>query len=83
MENDNVLEKILYSEAQQLGTINDSEAQQLGTINDSRREKKKLKKIFQQPVVADPEPNPHRRVFGPPGSGSISQRYGSGSGSDY
>jgi hypothetical protein len=27
--------------------------------------------------VADPDPNPH--VFGPPGSGSISQRYGSGS----
>jgi hypothetical protein len=27
--------------------------------------------------VADPDP----RVFGPPGSGSISQRYGSGSGS--
>jgi hypothetical protein len=31
------------------------------------------------PCVADP--NPH--VFGPPGSGSISQRYGSGSGSFY
>ncbi len=29
--------------------------------------------------VADPDPNPH--VFGPPGSGSISQRYGSGSSS--
>jgi hypothetical protein len=29
--------------------------------------------------VADPDP----RVFGPPGSGSISQRYGSGSGSFY
>ncbi len=28
--------------------------------------------------VGDPEPDPH--VFGPPGSGSISQRYGSGSG---
>jgi hypothetical protein len=27
--------------------------------------------------VADPNPDPH--VFGPPGSGSISQRYGSGS----
>jgi hypothetical protein len=27
--------------------------------------------------VEDPEPHPH--VFGPPGSGSISQRYGSGS----
>jgi hypothetical protein len=34
--------------------------------------------------VADPDldlPDPH--VFGPPGSGSISQRYGSGSGSFY
>jgi hypothetical protein len=27
--------------------------------------------------VADPEPNPY--VFGPPGSGSVSTRYGSGS----
>jgi hypothetical protein len=27
--------------------------------------------------VADPNPDPH--VFGPPGSGSTSQRYGSGS----
>jgi hypothetical protein len=32
--------------------------------------------------VEDPDPSdPH--VFGPPGSGSISQRYGSGSGSFY
>ncbi len=32
--------------------------------------------------VADPDPSdPY--VFGPPGSGSISQRYGSGSGSFY
>jgi hypothetical protein len=33
--------------------------------------------------VADPDPNPDPRVFGPPGSesGSIIQRYGSGSGS--
>jgi hypothetical protein len=31
--------------------------------------------------VADPNPDPH--VFGPPGSGFISQRYGSGSGSIY
>jgi hypothetical protein len=32
--------------------------------------------------VADPDlPDPH--VFGPPGSGSTSQRYGSGSGSCY
>ncbi len=30
--------------------------------------------------VADPDPNPDPHVFGPPGSGSISQRYGSGSG---
>jgi hypothetical protein len=29
--------------------------------------------------VVDPDPDPH--VFGPPGSGSTSQRYGSGSGS--
>ncbi len=38
--------------------------------------------------VADPDPNPDPdppgpHVFGPPGSGSISQRYGSGSGSFY
>ncbi len=31
---------------------------------------------------ADPDP-PDSRVFGPPGSGSIIQRYGSGSGSFY
>jgi hypothetical protein len=31
--------------------------------------------------VADPNPDP--RVFGPPASGSISQRYESGSGSFY
>jgi hypothetical protein len=31
--------------------------------------------------VADPDPNPDPHVFGPPGPGSISQRYGSGSGS--
>ena len=31
--------------------------------------------------VADPDPDPH--VFGPPGSGFTSQRYGSGSGSFY
>jgi hypothetical protein len=28
-------------------------------------------------VVADPDPNPDPHVFGPPGSGSISQRHGS------
>jgi hypothetical protein len=28
----------------------------------------------------DPEPDTDPHVFGPPGSGSISQRYGSGSG---
>ena len=36
--------------------------------------------------VADPNPNldsPDPHVFGPPGSGSISQRYGPGSGSFY
>jgi hypothetical protein len=36
--------------------------------------------------VADPDPNPDPpdpRVFGPPGSGSTSQRYGSGSGSRF
>jgi hypothetical protein len=38
--------------------------------------------------VADPDPNPDPdppdpHVFGPPGSGSTSQRYGSGSGSFY
>jgi hypothetical protein len=32
--------------------------------------------------VADPDP-PDPHVFGPPGSGSTSQRYGSGSGSFY
>jgi hypothetical protein len=29
--------------------------------------------------VADLDPNPDSHVFGPPGSGSTSQRYGSGS----
>jgi hypothetical protein len=38
--------------------------------------------------IADPDPNPNpdpldRHVFGLPGSGSTSQRYGSGSGSFY
>jgi hypothetical protein len=33
----------------------------------------------QKSSVADPNPDPH--VFGPPGSGSTSQRYGSGSSS--
>ncbi len=32
-----------------------------------------------QSSVADPDPNPDPHVFGPPGSGSTSQRYGSGS----
>jgi hypothetical protein len=35
--------------------------------------------LIYAPSVADPDPNPH--VFGPPGSGSISQRYGFGFGS--
>jgi hypothetical protein len=38
---------------------------------------------FVRDSVADPDPNavpPDPHVFGPPGSGSISQRYGSGSG---
>jgi hypothetical protein len=34
-----------------------------------------------QTSVADTDLNPDPHVFGPPGSGSISQRYGSGSGS--
>jgi hypothetical protein len=38
-----------------------------------------LYKISTDVVDPDPEPDPH--VFGPPGSGSISQRYGSGYGS--
>jgi hypothetical protein len=33
-------------------------------------------------IVPDPDP-PDPHVFGPPSSGSISQRYGSGSGSFY
>jgi hypothetical protein len=33
--------------------------------------------------VPDPNPDPDTYVFGPPGSGSVSQRYGSGSGSFY
>jgi hypothetical protein len=36
-----------------------------------------LSLVFEETSVADPDP----RVFGPPGSGSISQRFGSGSGS--
>ncbi len=31
-------------------------------------------------IVVDPDPNPDPHVFGPPGSGFISQRYKSGSG---
>ncbi len=43
-------------------------------------------KTFLVDSVGDPDPepdlNPHDpQVFGPPGSGSISKRYGSGSGS--
>jgi hypothetical protein len=34
-------------------------------------------------IVADPELDPDPYVFGPPESGSISTRYGSGSGSFY
>ncbi len=33
--------------------------------------------------VANPDPNPDPYVFGPPGSGSISQRHGSEFGSFY
>ncbi len=33
--------------------------------------------------IADPNPDPDPHDFGPPGSGSTSQRYGSGSGSFY
>jgi hypothetical protein len=45
----------------------------------------KLNVVFSVP---DPDPNPdldllNPHVFGPPGSGSTSQRYGSGSGSFY
>ncbi len=42
-----------------------------------------LEKLLGQLIsVGDPEPNPQDpHVFGPHGSGSISQRYGSGSGS--
>jgi hypothetical protein len=39
---------------------------------------RKLQNIFNS--VADPDP-PDSHVFGPPGSGSISQKYGFGSGS--
>ncbi len=42
-----------------------------------------LKKYHKQKTsVADPDP-PDPHFFGPPGSGSASQRYGSGSGSFY
>jgi magnesium-transporting ATPase (P-type) len=42
------------------------------------------RKVTVKSSVADPDPNPDQdpldpHVFGPPGSGSISQRYGSGS----
>jgi hypothetical protein len=37
----------------------------------------------QRSSVPDPDPAPDPHVFGPQGSGSISQRYGSGSGSFY
>jgi hypothetical protein len=36
-------------------------------------------RAYEEISVADPDPH----VFGPPGSGSTSQRYGSGSGSFY
>ncbi len=45
-----------------------------------------LKKKLLYNSVPDPDPNPDPpdpRVFWPPGSGSTSQRYGSGSGSFY
>ncbi len=41
-----------------------------------------LPKCTQESSVADPDP-PDPHVFKPPGSGSTSQRYGSGSGSFY
>ena len=50
-----------------------------------RKYKKTSQKIFKRFMitsVADPDP-PDPHVFGPPGSGSINQRYGSGSGSFY
>jgi hypothetical protein len=40
--------------------------------------RKFVKKNTEKSSVADPDP-PDPRVFGPSGSGSISQRYGSGS----
>jgi hypothetical protein len=52
--------------------------------NHLKRKIRIRKKSFRIPTtsVADPDsPDPH--VFGPPGSGSTSQRYGSGSGSFY
>jgi hypothetical protein len=36
------------------------------------------KKKYLNYTVADPDPNPDPYVYGPPGSGSISHRYGSG-----
>jgi hypothetical protein len=49
----------------------------------SKNRKKSI--VSAQSSVADPDPNPDLHVFGPPGSGSgsISQRYGSRSGSLY
>jgi hypothetical protein len=40
-----------------------------------------LKIYIMKSSVADPDPNPDPHIFEPPGSGSISQRYGSGFGS--
>jgi hypothetical protein len=39
----------------------------------------KISKKVTQDRTSIEDPNPDPRVFGPPGSGSISQRYGSGS----
>jgi hypothetical protein len=49
--------------------------QQLRDILPPKRRRGKL----ENSSVADPDPNPNPHDFGPPGSGSISQRYGSGS----
>jgi hypothetical protein len=54
----------------------------LATHRKTEKERHLLTREGGRGSVADPDP-PDPRVFGPPGSGFTSQRYGSGSGSFY
>jgi hypothetical protein len=54
-----------------------------GTARPHRVRLEPKENTSQRTSVADPNPDPDPPVFGPPGSGSISQRYGSGVGACY